>query len=48
MTERLMFVTSHYPEMMPGSVIMSEGFTLMDAMSAFEVGYISGHCGDLG
>ncbi|KAJ3488544.1 hypothetical protein NLI96_g2764 [Meripilus lineatus] len=25
-------------QMMPGSVIMSEGFTLMDAMSAFEIG----------
>lgn len=28
-------------EMKPGSVIMSDGFNLLDAMSAFEVRYIS-------
>lgn len=27
--------------MKPGSVIMSDGFNLLDAMSAFEVRYIS-------
>jgi hypothetical protein len=31
-------------DMSPGEVIMSDGFTLQDAMSAFEVGYDAASC----